>query len=344
MKDTYPQSAPRQAQLSEHRYLVSIQELSSILSRADILQDEPMANHTTFRVGGLADFFLTPQTYHQLAGIISLAQNKGIPYFIIGKGSNLIVLDGGIRGLVISTEKLNKIVSYDRHLLAECGAELKDLSAAAAEQGLSGLEFSCGIPGSVGGAVYMNAGAYEGEISQVLDYTLSLDFSASAPSVKQDSSCFIANLQDISCSTFRYRKQFASDLALGYRSSKFQSSGLVLLYAIFALKPAEKSRIQTKIAELTQARNDKQPLDLPSAGSVFKRPSGHFAGKLIADSGLRGFRIGDAAVSEKHCGFIVNLDKATAADVLAVIAHVQKTVFQRFAVQLQTEVKVIGSA
>jgi UDP-N-acetylmuramate dehydrogenase len=260
--------------------------------------------------------------------LLSLIYERGIPHFILGKGSNLVVSDGGIKGIVISTHKLTQTTYMEECVIVQTGLELSKLVKSTAEHGLSGLEFACGIPGSVGGAVCMNAGAYEGEMSQVLCASEYLWYDASQPPHKR-----------VTWDILRI-----DDHDFSYRHSIFQDNPFFLLNSTFYLKRQHKRTIQSTINQLTKAREDKQPLELPSAGSVFRRPQGYFTGKLIEDCGLKGYRIGDAAISDKHCGFIVNLGNATATDIKALIEHIQKTVLAKCGVSLQTEIKFIGEA
>jgi UDP-N-acetylmuramate dehydrogenase len=285
--------------------------------------EEPLKDHCSYKIGGPAQVFCSPASITQLVEMLDYALANGIDYFILGNGSNLLISDKGVRGLIIHTGALNKISHDGDCLSAYCGASLKDLCKVALEQGLSGLEFASGIPGSVGGAVYMNAGAYGGEIKDVLYCSKYLDPKQLDPA-----------------SPVRHLK--ADEHNFGYRSSIFQNSGFIHLSSVFRLKPDDPDRIRDRMLDLEKQRWDKQPMDLPSGGSVFKRPEGHFTGKLVDDCGLRGFRIGGAAVSDKHCGFIVNLGGATAQDVLDVIRHVQKEVFGRFGVRLETEIRFVG--
>lgn len=289
-----------------------------------VCKDEPMAAHTTFKIGGPADVFVSPATKDELAACVAACRKDNIEYFLLGCGSDLLVGDKGIRGVVLDAAgALDDIMLLgdprsECQLVCEAGATLKDASQLAASLGLTGLEFACGIPGSVGGAVFMNAGAYDGCIADVLE---------SATCLMQDGS-----VQEIA----------TANLELGYRTSRVRTDALVVLSATFALKPGDPETITARIAELTEARETKQPLEYPSAGSTFKRPEGYFAGKLITDAGLKGYQVGGAAVSEKHAGFVVNLGGATAADVRAVIKHVQEEVQRQFGVALEPEVRMVG--
>jgi UDP-N-acetylmuramate dehydrogenase len=300
--------------------------LIRITGENNLKADEPLCMHTTFRVGGPADFFATPTSTINLISLIECALNIDLPFFILGKGSNLIISDKGFRGLVISTQKITSVVYKENQVTASCGFELIKLSNNTARRGLSGLEFACGIPGSVGGAVYMNAGAYESEINQVL----------------VSSQVLIINKNEISKPNFEVKTLINKDHNFSYRHSILQDKDYILLSSTFCLLPHNKNSISATIRRFTHTREEKQPLELPSAGSVFRRPQGYFTGKLIEDCGLKGYRIGDAAISTKHCGFIVNLGNATAKDILAVIDHIQKTITDHYGVMLQTEVKFIG--
>lgn len=277
-----------------------------------------MSEHIYFRVGGPADILVTPVNEEQVVNTLKLCREYNVPYFILGNGSNILVKDGGISGVVIKFNKLNKITTEGNCVTAQSGALLKDVSKAALENNLRGFEFACGIPGSIGGAVFMNAGAYDGEMAHVIKSARVID-----------ENCNIKNLTK-------------EELELGYRSSIVMKKGYVVIEATVELESGEYASIKDKIDDLTNRRESKQPLEYPSAGSTFKRPEGYFAGKLIQDSGLKGFSIGGAAVSEKHSGFVINKGGATAKDVLDVIAHVQKTVKENFDVELHTEVRIIG--
>lgn len=301
-----------------NQYMEFYKLLGEFYNEEDITVDSPMSEHIYFRVGGPADILVTPVNEEQVVNTLKLCREYNVPYFILGNGSNILVKDGGISGVVIKFNKLNKITTEGNCVTAQSGALLKDVSKAALENNLRGFEFACGIPGSIGGAVFMNAGAYDGEMAHVIK---------SARVV--DENCNIKNLTK-------------EELELGYRSSIVMKKGYVVIEATVELESGEYASIKDKIDDLTNKRESKQPLEYPSAGSTFKRPEGYFAGKLIQDSGLKGFSIGGAAVSEKHSGFVINKGGATAKDVLDVIAHVQKTVKENFDVELHTEVRIIG--
>ena len=293
-------------------------KLNSILEKDDIKIDELMKYHTSFKVGGPADILVTPISFEQVNEIIKLCKENNSPYVIIGNGSNLIVRDGGIRGVVIKLTKLNKIEINDDRVIAQCGATLKEVSDFAMENNLTGFEFASGIPGSVGGAATMNAGAYDGEMSKITESVLVLDNQGNT------------------------RRLSGEALEFGYRMSAILKYGYTVLEAVFKLTKGEHNYIKNRVDELTVKRETRQPLEYPSAGSVFKRPEGHFTGKLVEDSGLKGFSIGGAQVSEKHAGFIINKNNATAKDILDLIAHVQNTIMNNFGVELHTEVRIVG--
>lgn len=289
-----------------------------IYEESQIQLNAKMSEHIYFKVGGPADILLTPTNVHQLKETIKICKVNKIPFFVIGNGSNLLIKDGGIRGVVIKLCELNKIECTDNKITAECGALLKDVSKEATENSLAGFQFACGIPGSVGGAVFMNAGAYDGEISFVIESAEVLDENQEIKVLSKE------------------------ELNLGYRQSVVMQNGYIVLRATFALVSGEKEKIQARVDELTARREERQPLEYPSAGSTFKRPEGHFAGKLIQDAGLKGFTIGGACISEKHAGFVINKGNGTAKDVLDVINHVKNEVKKQFGVDLYPEVRIWG--
>ena len=294
-----------------------LEEIRAALPELVVYQQEPMKKHTTFRVGGPADLYVCPKK-QELPVILGLAKKKGLAVTVIGNGSNLLVGDKGIRGLVIEVgAQMNAVEVQGNILRAQAGALLSQVAAKAAAAGLGGMEFAAGIPGSMGGAVTMNAGAYGGEMKDVI---------VSAKVMDED-----GGVKVLSC----------DELERGYRTSIVQKKQLIVLEAEFSLQPGETEAIQSTMKELNAKRREKQPLEYPSAGSTFKRPEGYFAGKLIEDAGLRGYRVGDAQVSEKHCGFVVNRGKATCAEVLQLIEEVQKKVKEQFGVQLEPEVRII---
>lgn len=284
----------------------------------DILLDEPLSKYTHTLTGGPADILAFPKSIKECQELLDYANGHSLPVTVVGNASNLIVKDGGIRGLTMILTKMNKITSHENLVVADAGAALIDVTKAAQANSLTGVEFAAGIPGSVGGAVYMNAGAYGGEIENVV---------VGAEVLTPDN--HIIHLDH-------------EQLDFGYRHCSVQENHQIVISATFSLETGIAEKIQKQMDHLNALRASKQPLDLPSCGSVFKRPKGYFAGKLIHDSGLQGFQIGGAQVSLKHAGFIVNVDGATATDYLKVIAHVQQTVFNKFGVHLETEVRIIG--
>ena len=301
-----------------NQYLKYIDSFKKIYDDSEIKIDENMSNHIHFKVGGPVDILLIPSKVSQVVETLKICKNENIPYFIIGNGSNLLVKDGGIRGVVIKLSNLLSIEVNGNIIKASSGTLLEDVSKKAVENSLTGFEFACGIPGSVGGAVFMNAGAYDGEIKNVIKEAEVLDRDGNIKVLSKE------------------------ELELGYRTSKVMKDNLVVISATFELTKGDKEKIRERVNELTEKRESKQPLEYPSAGSTFKRPEGYFAGKLIQDAGLKGASLGGAAVSEKHSGFVINKDGATAEDVLNLIAHVQKEVKKQFGVELHTEVRIIG--
>jgi len=301
-----------------NKYLKYKDLFENIYNKEDIKIDENMSDHIYFKVGGPADILVTPTDVLQLKKTINICKENGIPYYTIGNGSNLLVKDGGIRGVVIKLVKLNKLEKTKNIIKAGTGVSLKDVSNIALEGSLTGFEFACGIPGSVGGAVFMNAGAYNGEIRDVIK---------EAEIINNEGEILVLSKEE---------------LELGYRTSKVMQENSVVISAVFELVSGDKERIQARVDLLTFKREDKQPLEYPSAGSTFKRPEGHFAGKLIEDAGLKGFTIGGSMVSEKHSGFVINKGGATAKDILAVIKHVEEIVKAKFGVELYPEVRVLG--
>ena len=293
-------------------------KLEGIVSKEAILQNEPMSKHTTFRIGGNADVFVSPKV-GQVSEIMALAKEYDVPVTIVGNGSNLLVGDKGIRGLVLSFGKEAEEIQVDGScMIVSAGALLSKIATEAAKRSLTGFEFAAGIPGTLGGAIVMNAGAYGGEIKDVL---------ISATVLTPEGEVIeLAN----------------SELELSYRHSCIPEKGYIVLEAVLEFMPGEESMIREKMAELKKSRVEKQPLEYPSAGSTFKRPEGHFAGKLIQDAELRGYSVGGAQVSEKHCGFVVNKGDATAEDVLQLIEDVKRIVKDKFQVELEPEVKMIG--
>ena len=294
--------------------------LRAATSIAQVLEHEPMARHTTMRVGGPAEILFSPASEGELLFAVREAKRAGAPFRIIGNGSNLLVLDGGLPGLTIRLgEAFSKISVDGNQIRAQAGALLSRVAAAARDASLTGLEFASGIPGSAGGGMAMNAGAYGGQLSDVFEGCRALDpetgiISALGP----------------------------AEMALGYRESAALSRGLIVTEAAFRLTAGDRSAIQAKMDDLSARRREKQPLNLPSAGSTFKRPEGYFAGALIEQAGLKGLRVGGACVSEKHAGFVVNDRNATAKDVLDLIRLVQARVLEHSGVRLETEVRILG--
>ena len=295
-----------------------LQDLKSLIPEDIIKVNEPLKRYTYTETGGNADFYLSPTKNEDVQAIVRYAKEKDITVTYLGNGSNIIIREGGIRGIVISLLSLNHINVSDDAIIAGSGSAIIDVSRAARDHVLTGLEFACGIPGSVGGAVYMNAGAYGGEIKDCIDYALC---------VNEEGDLI----------------QFTNkELELDYRNSIVQKQHLVVLEAAFTLEPGKLDEIQAKMDDLTERRESKQPLEYPSCGSVFQRPPGHFAGKLIQDSDLQGYRVGGVEVSKKHAGFMVNVDNGTATDYEDLIHHVQKVVKEKFDVELHREVRIIG--
>lgn len=288
-------------------------------SFANVRYDEPMKEHTSMKVGGKADIYMEPDNIEELIGFIKHLREKDIPYITIGNGTNLLVSDDGIRGAVIKLgDKIAKIEVNDNKIIAECGALITNISKVAAENSLAGMEFANGIPGSVGGAVFMNAGAYGTEMKDIVEKVEVLDLN-----LKQ---CILDNKQ----------------MDFGYRKSIIGKGRYIATKVFFSFRKGNYNEIKKTMEELNEKRKQKQPLDYPSAGSIFKRPEGYFAGKLIEDAGLKGMMVGDAQISDKHCGFIINKGKATAKDVYNLITVIQKTIYERYGVKLETEIKLIG--
>lgn len=298
---------------------IFLNKLKSILNENCIYVDEPMKKHTTFRVGGNADFFVTPKTKDEVRAVISLCKEEKIPYYILGNGSNLLVGDKGYRGVIIQIYKeMNAIEVNGEAIKVQAGALLSRVGASALEAELSGFEFASGIPGTMGGAVVMNAGAYGGEMKDIIKTVTVL--------TPDGEELVLGN----------------EELELGYRTSIIAKKGYIVLEAVVSLEKGNREAIKARMDELKVQRTTKQPLEYPSVGSTFKRPEGHFAGKLIQDAGLRGFQVGGAQVSEKHCGFVINKDNATAADVLELMRQVSAIVKEKFGVDLEPEVKRLG--
>lgn len=294
-------------------------KLLSILKEEQVKKDEPMKSHTTFRVGGPADYFVTPQTAEKVAKVIEACTQEKVPYYIVGNGSNLLVSDKGYEGVIIQIYKqMNQVKVEGAQIHAQAGALLSMIAKRALDAELTGFEFAAGIPGTLGGACVMNAGAYGGEMKDVLKSVTVLTDKGEVKTLAKE------------------------ELELGYRTSVIAKKGYIVLEAVLELQKGEKENIQAVMDDLKERRVTKQPLEYPSAGSTFKRPEGYFAGKLIQDAGLRGFQVGGAQVSEKHCGFVINKDQATASDVMNLMNQVSDKVYEEFGVRLQPEVKRLG--
>lgn len=289
------------------------------LGSDNVKLQEPMSKHTTFRIGGPADFYLCPHSTKEVQEIVEICKEEKLPYFVLGNGSNLLVSDRGYRGVVIQLWKnFSDITVKDCCIQAKAGALLSKVAAEALEAGLTGMEFASGIPGTIGGAAFMNAGAYGGEMKDIIKSVKVLDTQGEARVLPKE------------------------ELKMGYRTSIVKEKGYTVLSVELELTRGNQEEIRNTMEDLKERRTSKQPLEMPSAGSTFKRPEGYFAGKLIMDSGLRGFSVGGAQVSEKHCGFVVNKGGATAMDVLNLIREVQRRVKEQFGVDLETEVRFLG--
>lgn len=301
---------------------MNLAELKNLITEkilGEVEENFLLAPHTSFKIGGPADLFVRPNNLMELLSVLDILKKHKIPHFLLGAGSNLLVNDKGVRGAVI---KLGDGFDYahakEDYILAGAGVSLAKLAAEAKNAELTGLEFASGIPGSLGGAIYMNAGAYDGEMKDVIDEVSFIDEDGTVKTISKE------------------------DCEFGYRKSIFADSTKIILSAKLTLKRGKKEKISEKMRDLNARRKEKQPLEYPSAGSTFRRPEGHFAGTLIEEAGLKGKMCGGAQVSEKHAGFIVNKENASAEDVLELIGHVQKTVFENSGVKLVPEVKIIG--
>lgn len=291
-------------------------KLKSIFPDSRILKDEPMKNHTSFKIGGMADFLVQPENAAQISRLVR--ELSDVPIFVMGNGTNLLVSDKGIRGIVVKIYSgMNKISVNGSCLTCQSGALLSKIAAVALKHSLGGFEFAAGIPGTLGGAVVMNAGAFDGEMKDVVVSTRYIDETGELKETTEH--------------------------GFGYRTSMFSAGRAIITESTLRLAEKNKDEIKSKMSLLAGKRREKQPLDMPSAGSIFKRPQGCFAGKLIQDAGLKGFRIGGAVVSQKHCGFIVNDGNATFDDVIRLIEHIKEEVYKKFNVVLDTEVKICGS-
>lgn len=294
---------------------ININNLINVCGKDRVFENEPLKNHTSFRIGGNAKAVIIPETIEELLSVIKQLRNE--KFVIIGNGSNILAPDEGVDYYVIKTTKINKVSVRDNEILAECGATLSKIANQAMENSLKGMEFASGIPGTIGGGVVMNAGAYDGELSQIVVKTTYCN---------RDGDVFELTNEE---------HEFA------YRHSFFSNKDYIILSSIVRLNYGDKSEILAKMRELNQRRADKQPLNFPSAGSTFKRPEGYFAARLIDDSGLRGMRVGGAQVSEKHCGFIINADNASSEDVKKLMALCQDKVYEKFGVKIEPEIKIL---
>lgn len=292
--------------------------LRDMIGDENCFKDIRLENYTTFKIGGPADIFVTPDSYESVAEVVKFAKENEIPFFYLGNGSNVLVKDRGYRGIIINFSKLNKISLDGNKIIAQSGASLKDVSNFALENSLTGLEFACGIPGTVGGASAMNAGAYHGEIKNVVENIL------------------MVNGND------EIRRVHVDELNFGYRQSLLLQENYAALEVCYSLKPGDYHAIKNRIDELTRWRTENQPLEVPSAGSTFKRPEGYFTGKLIQDAGLKGFSLGGAQVSPKHAGFVINSNKATAEEVIELIHFIMKSIKEIYDIELSPEVRIIG--
>lgn len=296
-----------------------INAIEQIVSASNVLENEPMSRHTTFRTGGPASLFIRPENKGQLVEVMALIKKLGTEFFVLGNGSNLLVSDEGFDGVVISLSKMNDIhLEGDNDIYAEAGAMNSQIAAFARDNGLKNFEFAAGIPGTIGGAMIMNAGAYGGEMKLV---------TRSVTVLSPEGEIMVLD---------------NASMEFGYRSSAIKGRGYIVISVLLSLEKGDKETITQNMQELAAKRREKQPLEFPSAGSTFKRPEGYFAGKLIEDAGLRGFSVGDAAVSEKHCGFVINKGNATSAEVYELICEVRKRVYENSGVTLEPEVIMLG--
>lgn len=299
---------------------MDVLKMKQDLSEITILENESLAKYTYTKTGGPADALVFPKNRQEVELVLNYAKQNQLPWIVLGNASNLIVRDGGIRGIVMILRDMDHITVEGNNVIAQAGAKLIDATHHALDASLTGMEFACGIPGSIGGAVYMNAGAYGGEVKDVL---------VSADILFEDG--HIKTLTN-------------EELKFGYRHSLMQEERGIVLSATFHLEKGNHDNIAEKMAELTDLREQKQPLEYPSCGSVFKRPEGHYTGPLIIEAGLQGLKWGGAQVSTKHAGFIVNIDHATATDYIELIEHIQKVIKEKFDIQLETEVRIIGES
>jgi len=297
-----------------------LKDLLNLFGAEKIFFNEELKNHTTFKIGGSADYFLMPQNIDDIKNGIKYAKENNIPFFVLGNGSNILVSDKGYKGMIIKFGKQFKNIDLidENRIYADSGALLSEVANFALENDLKGFEFASGIPGSFGGGIFMNAGAYGGEMKSVIKSVRVLDTDT-------------LDIFDID----------VRDMQFGYRKSKIQNSNLIICGGVIELEKGNHNEILELMNDLNSRRREKQPLEFPSGGSTFKRPDGYFAGKLIMDSNLAGFTIGGAQVSEKHCGFVINIGDATSADVLKLIEHIKKVVFDNYDVELESEVRFL---
>lgn len=299
-------------------------ELRQILGENQVKIEEPLSAHTTFKMGGNADYFVAPQSPEDIVKLINLCNQEKVPFYILGNGSNMLVGDKGYRGVIIQIGKAMEKVQFGgtvgevTKVLASAGVSLAKMAKMIAKNGLTGFEFASGIPGTLGGAITMNAGAYGGEIKDNILWAKVIDKDGNVVTLQKE------------------------ELGLGYRTSVIQREGYIVVEAEFSFTSGDVEEIEKKMTELNRQRVEKQPLNYPSAGSTFKRPEGHFAGKLIMDAGLAGYRVGDVMVSEKHCGFVVNVGAGTAKDTRQLMEDVTRIVYDKFQVKLEPEVRFLG--
>ncbi|MGB5823736.1 MAG: UDP-N-acetylmuramate dehydrogenase [Proteocatella sp.] len=305
--------------LTADKMKLVIDELKKVVNDNQICENELMKNHTTFRIGGCADIMIFPNTEKEIIEIIELAKKHEIQYTVVGNGSNILVTDKGIRGIVIKiADNFSKSEIKDNIAYAESGIRLTALSRKIMESELSGFEFASGIPGTVGGGVFMNAGAYDSEMKNIVKKVRVIDKSGKIKEIARD------------------------DMEFGYRKSIFMKKDYIILSVWFELEPGKKEEIKSKTDDFTNRRTTKQPISEYSAGSTFKRPEGNFAGRLIEESGLRGYSTGDAKVSEKHCGFVINKGNSTYKEMIDFIEEVKSKVYQNTGIKLEEEIKIIG--
>ncbi|MBP3311590.1 MAG: UDP-N-acetylmuramate dehydrogenase [Butyricicoccus sp.] len=300
-------------------YRLFLEKTQPYKKELGLIEREPMSRHTTFQIGGAAEIFVQPRNLGAFMTALQAARESGLPLTVIGRGSNLLVRDEGVPGVVLCTCGMNGVRVEGRRVIAEAGASMAQLAQAALRAGLTGAEFAAGIPGTVGGGVFMNAGAYDGQMADIVTRSVFMDGEGGSWSLTGEEHAF------------------------GYRASVYkQHPDWVIIEAECVLKPGDPAEIRAKMDDFARRRREKQPLNFPSAGSTFKRPEGYFAGRLIEDAGLKGASVGGAQVSEKHAGFVINHGGATCADVTALIEHIQKIVLEQFGVKLECEVRLIG--